>query len=76
MKKKKKYFEFCNHCGRPVHFGSGSFVNRVPDFNDVETRVANGLLFPLGDFVCDYCDTHSLTGNDETNETHWLSKML
>jgi len=48
--------EICNHCGRDVSFGSGLFVNRVPDFNDVATRKANGLKFPLGDFVCVECD--------------------
>ncbi|MFA4935870.1 MAG: hypothetical protein WC568_08550 [Candidatus Methanoperedens sp.] len=55
--------EICNHCGKKVSWGSGRFVNRVPDFNDVFTRIANNLEFPLGDFVCDECDTNSTTGN-------------
>lgn len=56
--------EHCNHCGAGVSFGSGRFVNRVPDLNDVGTRMANGLAYPLGDFVCQDCDLHSLTDND------------
>jgi len=48
--------EACNHCGRNVSFGSGLFVNRVPDLNDIATRVANNLYYPEGDFVCIECD--------------------
>ncbi len=54
-----KLIEICNHCGRNVTFGSGLFVNRIPDFNDHETRIANGLLYYLGDFVCIQCDTQN-----------------
>jgi len=54
--------QICNHCGRSVRLGSGWFVNRVPDLNDVETRIANGLLFPHGDFVCFECD--EMTSDD------------
>ncbi len=48
--------EICNHCGRDVSWGSGRFVNRIPDFNDILTRLDNNLKFPLGNFVCDECD--------------------
>ena len=41
-------------------------MNRVPDLNDVATRVANGLGWSMGDFVCDYCDTHSLSVGAES----------
>ena len=54
--KEEVTIEYCNHCGRVVSYGSGLYVNRVPDFNDVTTRVDNGLQFPLGDFVCGECD--------------------
>ncbi|MBC8488693.1 MAG: hypothetical protein H8D45_21930 [Bacteroidetes bacterium] len=54
--KEEIIIEQCNHCGRKVHFGSGLFVNRVWDFNDIITRIDNGLKFPLGDFVCWECD--------------------
>jgi len=47
--------QICNHCGRDVSLGSGLFVNRVPDFNDIQTRIENNLKFPLGDFVCWEC---------------------
>lgn len=56
--------EICNHCGNDVSRGSGSFVNRIPDFNDIITRIDNHLDFPLGDFVCEVCDSNSLTGNE------------
>ncbi len=56
--------EICNHCGNDVSYGSGRFVNRVLDFNDVITRIDNNLEFPLGDFVCEECDNNSITGND------------
>ena len=56
--------EVCNHCGDDVSRGSGKFVNRVPDFNDIYTRIDNNNPFPIGDFVCNYCDTHSLTENE------------
>ncbi len=57
--------EICNHCGKDVSMGSGNFVNRVPDFNDVLTRIDNNLILPIGDFVCESCDSISLTGNEE-----------
>jgi len=53
MKEEK---EFCNECGQSVKAGSGFFVNRVLDFNDVETRIQMGKLYPEGDFICIECD--------------------
>ncbi|MCK4347935.1 MAG: hypothetical protein KAW47_04890 [Thermoplasmatales archaeon] len=55
----KKLVEICNHCGRDVLFGSGLFVNRVPDLNDIPTRIENNLKYPEGDFVCVKCDSKS-----------------
>ena len=52
-----KLVEICNHCGRDVSFGSGMFVNRVPDLNDIATRIENNLNYPKGDFVCSECDS-------------------
>lgn len=51
-----KYVEVCNHCGCDVSRGSGRFVNRVQDFNDVQTRNENNRISPIGDFVCAICD--------------------
>lgn len=48
--------QICNECGRSVAPGSGWFVNRVPDLNDMETRRENGKPFPEGDFLCVECD--------------------
>ena len=55
-KTKESRMEICNHCGSSVSLGSGFFVNRIPDFNDIETRIENNLNFPAGDFVCWECD--------------------
>lgn len=56
----QKYYsnQICNHCGCRVHWGSGMFIDRVPDFNDIETRIDNHRPFPLGDFVCRECDEY------------------
>ena len=63
-KYEKKVVEICNHCGNDVSRGSGRFVNRIPDFNKILTRIENKLKFPNGDFVCESCDNNSLTDND------------
>ncbi len=55
--KKEILNQFCNHCGRSVAWGSGWFINRVPDCNDFETRIANHLKYPKGDYVCIECDS-------------------
>jgi len=49
--------EICNECGRSVKLGSGFFVNRVVDFNEIEDRVEIGKPFPEGDFICIECDS-------------------
>jgi len=59
MHKEDRSNEICNHCGRSVKFGSGCFVNRIPDLNDLNTRLANNLRYPEGDFVCIECDEKS-----------------
>ena len=63
MRSKKEVIviEICNHCGRDVSWGSGRFVNRIPDLNEILTRIENNLKFPLGDFVCEECDNNPLT---------------
>ena len=56
--------EFCNRCGKSVSFGSGKFINRVPDCNEIEARIECGFAFPLGDYVCSECDEESLDTYD------------
>lgn len=48
--------EICNLCGRSVAFGSGWFVNRVPDLDTSSERRANGRPYPEGDWICAECD--------------------
>jgi len=48
--------EKCNECGESVKFGSGNYVNRVPDLNDLQTRLEMGKPFPQGEFICSTCD--------------------
>ena len=62
----KNIIEICNHCGNSTAFGSGRFVNRIPDFNDINTRKGNNLKYPEGDFVCFECDCKS------SDEYHWV----
>jgi hypothetical protein len=63
--------EMCNHCGKFVYFGSGNYVNRVPDCNDFVTRVENNLKYPLGDYVCYNCDSKT-----ENNNLGYTLEML
>ena len=65
----KELIEICNHCGRSVVYGSGLFVNRIPDFNDIGTRKANGLRFPAGDFLCRECDSESSANEQDIYES-------
>lgn len=53
--KKETTIQICNHCGRDVSWGSGLFVNRILDLNNVEIRIENDLKFPEGDFICFDC---------------------
>ena len=53
---KKHLVETCSECGRSVAFGSGRYVDRIPDLNDYETRVRMGKPYPAGDFICADCD--------------------
>jgi hypothetical protein len=48
--------DICNICGKSVEWGSGRYVNRIPDLNEKEIRVKMGRPFPEGDFVCAECD--------------------
>ena len=64
----KELIEICNHCGRKVAHDSGLFINRIPDFNDRGTRIANGLRFPEGDFVCRECESKSTSDEQEFYE--------
>ena len=52
-----KVIEICSECGKSVKFGSGRFVNRVPDFNTPAERRMLGRLYPDGDFICTECDS-------------------
>ena len=54
---KVKVIEICSECGKSVKFGSGRFVNRVPDFNTPVERRMLGRPYPDGDFICPECDS-------------------
>jgi hypothetical protein len=58
--------EICNECGCSVAWGSGHFVNRVPDLNDADTRREMGRPFPNGGYVCADCEERiGMEANDE-----------
>lgn len=46
----------CNECGDSVEFGSGKFVNRIPDFNAPSVRHEMGNPYPYGAFICSDCE--------------------
>ncbi len=48
--------EICNECGKSVKVGTGLFVNRVIDLNELEDRVLMEKPFPEGDFICPLCE--------------------
>ncbi|MFZ2411025.1 MAG: hypothetical protein WAW23_05605 [Candidatus Methanoperedens sp.] len=48
--------EICNVCGESVAWGSGKYVNRVPDCNTVEERKDMNVPHPEGDFICGECE--------------------
>lgn len=48
--------EICNECGSSVKWGSGLYVNRIVDLNEVEDRIEIGKPFPEGDFTCIECE--------------------
>ncbi len=52
--------EICNECGDSVKRGSGKFVNRIPDFNDDETREEMGKPFPSGEYMCQECEEENI----------------
>lgn len=47
--------EHCIKCGYSVKFGSGRFVNRVPDCNSVEDHIDNGDEYSEGEWICPDC---------------------
>jgi hypothetical protein len=49
--------EICSECGNSVKFGSGRFVNRIPDFDTPEERKIAGRPYPEGDFICAECES-------------------
>jgi len=54
--------EICNECGRSVAFGSGWFVNRVPDLDTIEERREAGKPFPEGGWLCAECEARIFNG--------------
>jgi len=64
----RRAVEICNRCGRDVARGSGSFINRVVDYNDVVTRIDNYWPYALGDFVCASCDAETSDDEEEISD--------
>jgi hypothetical protein len=54
--------EICCVCGRDVSRRSPLFVNRVPEGNDLITRLDIGREYPFGDWVCIICDNTDSDG--------------
>ena len=56
--------EICCECGVSVAFGSGRYVNRIPECNDINTRKEMGRPFPDGNYVCWECDANLCDNED------------
>jgi hypothetical protein len=50
--------EICNECGHDVSLGSGLYVNRVTDFNEIEDRIVMDKPYPEGNFICSQCNNN------------------
>ena len=59
--------EICTLCGASVKPGSGSYVNRVPDLNDYQTKLEQEKAFPQGQFICAACDEKDSAKKDSGN---------
>jgi len=44
--------DICCECGESVRPGSGKFVNRIPVFDDYETRKEQNRPYPEGAWIC------------------------
>lgn len=51
--------QVCCFCGRGVFWGSGMFANRVPECNSIEERREDNRIFPLGDWICNECESNN-----------------
>ena len=56
-----KVKEICSECGKSVRFGSGRFVNRIPDFDTLAEKKIAGRPYPEGDFICAECESREVT---------------
>lgn len=66
--------EICNECGRSVAFGSGWYVNRVPDLDTIEERREAGKPFPEGGWLCAECEARIYdcpSKGGDNQETYW-----
>lgn len=59
--------QMCGNCGRSVRPGSGWFVNRVVEANDIPTRVELPRPFPAGGFIC-------FAGESDWDEEAWRER--
>ena len=59
--------QICYECGDSVAWGSGKFVNRVPNLDTIEQRRANGAPYPEGEWLCGECDSKIYDGEEIPN---------
>ena len=64
MKALRRLRQTCYECGRDVRFGSGKFVNRIPSLDSYAERVVMGVKHPEGAFLCEECDVHAQSGDE------------
>lgn len=59
--------EICYECGESVTWGSGKFVNRIPNLNSYEERkIEMNVPYPEGEWLCAECD-YKIRRENETS---------
>jgi len=72
----QKQKEICCECGESVKQGSGKFVNRVANLDDLKEKENMGFAYPEGNFICAECwDLHRREiGEIEENCGYWMTE--
>ena len=71
----KKQKEICCECGESVKQGSGKFVNRVHNLDDLEEKKKMGFAYPEGNFICAECwSIHKQEIGESEEYGYWMTE--
>ena len=76
VRKMENQKEICCECGKSVKGGSGKFVNRVLNLDDLEEKKKMGFSYPEGNFICAECwDIHRQEiGEISIERGYWMTE--